>query len=163
MNNYFYFDLETDSLLTYKAKIIQIGFIYQGISKEILVNPQKPIAVQASNVNKIYDDDVKNAPIFSQIAPKLMKILEECDAYVTFNGDSYDLPILALELQRCGYSLPDKISLDVFKMVQMYEGSKKLSDVYLRYTGKTMKGAHQALCDVNGTMEVFNFLQGKNT
>ena len=151
-------DLETTHLEVYKARIVQIGLIYQGQSKTILINPTIPIPPQASNVNHIYDHDVVNAPTFTEVAPKLIKIIEECDCIITYNGDAYDIPILYIEFLRSGIVMPNKISYDVYRMLTMHEGSRKLKDAYRRYMNKELVNAHDAGADCNATFELYNYL-----
>ncbi len=162
MYNYFVFDLETTHLETFKARILQMSFMFKGVQKTFLINPTIEIPQSSSNIHNIYYNDIKNAPKFSELAPKLFKLLNECDAYMTYNGDSFDLNILSHELLRCGLHLPNKVSIDVYKMVQMHEGSKKLKDVYRRYTGEELIGAHDAGADVAGTIKIYEYLTKNN-
>lgn len=72
LNNFIVFDLETTGLYPTKGdKIVEIGATYfeKGEKKEVfqtLVNPECPIPKEASNVHKITDGDVKDAPLIKE-------------------------------------------------------------------------------------------------
>lgn len=161
MNNILYFDLETTGLEVWKEKIVQMAIMYNDGSKCILVNPGISIPEQASYVHKITDEMVKDCPPFSYYAPHIYKLLLKCDAYSGYNIRKFDLPILALEMSRCGYQIPVKPVIDIFEIVNGYEPDKKLGSVYLRYFNEKLEGAHDALHDVKATKRIHEFILKK--
>lgn len=160
-SNWIYLDCETTGLCLHSSRIVQLSLIYKDKEYNLLLNPTIPIPSQSSNVHKIYDKDVRNSQTFADIADRLFKIFNECEGYITYNGDSFDLNILAFEFMRCNLILPNKLSVDVYKMVQMNESSKKLKDVYNRYIGEELKGAHNSIFDTRATKQIHEFLLKK--
>ncbi len=151
-------DLETCSLDICYTGIVQLAINYKGKSQVILLNPEMYIEPQASNVHHIYEDDIKDCPTFKDIAPKLLNMINDCDFIGGYNHSAFDIPILYANFSRVGIQMPKKNLLDVYKMVQMHEGSKKLKDVYRRYTGEELIGAHDAGADVTGTIKIYEYL-----
>ncbi len=152
-------DLETTGLSVYKDRIVQISML-QDINgylrqKTMLFNPGIKISEGAMRVHNITNEMVKDKPPFSYYASMIKNIIEESDVILTYNGTNFDLPLLAFELLRCGYDLPKKVHIDVYSMISELERSKRLSDVYLRYTGSKMEGAHDAGNDTMATWEVY--------
>jgi DNA polymerase-3 subunit epsilon len=156
--NILFLDLETTGLEVHRAKICQLGIIYKDKGKSILVNPGIQIPEGASKIHGIYDHMVKDSPSFEGIAMKLYEIINECDVVCGYNIRKYDWPILYIEFLRCGIELQDKVIIDVYEMIAELEKSKKLKDVYLRMIGKDLKGAHDALNDIQATKDVYDFL-----
>lgn len=155
-------DLESTGLSVWKDRIVQIGMIYQNKTSCLFINPECPIPEQATYIHKITNEMVKDAHHFSYYAPKLYNLFMECDAYGTYNGRKFDIPLLAFEMKRCGFDLPDKPITDVYEMIQDLEKSKKLKDVYLRFLGREMNNnAHRADYDIQCTYELYNQLLNK--
>lgn len=154
-------DLETCSLDIVHTGIVQLATIYQDKSQVILLNPQQPIDPQASNVHHIYQKDIEDCKTFSQIAPVLMKMIEDCDFIGGYNLLAFDIPILYCNFARCGMLMPKKNVIDVFKMIQIHEGSKKLKDVYIRYFNEELKAAHDASADTAACKRIYEELCNK--
>lgn len=152
--NLLYIDLETTGIETHRARIVQIGIIYKGQSKSILVNPTIPIPPEASNIHKIFDSDVKGAPTFSDISNKILTLIEECDCIVGYNSDSFDIPILYTELLRCGKHMPIVPSIDIYQMWLKVEKGRKLSNAYFRFFGENFYNSHSAKNDIEASKKV---------
>lgn len=156
-----FIDLETTALEVQKAKIVQIGLIYLDKSKSILINPTIPIPQEASNIHKITDEMVLNAPTFSELANPILNIIKDCDAIVGYNCRRYDIPILYIEFLRCGIEMPQKPIIDVYEIISDLEKSRKLKDVYLRLVGEKLDGAHSAIEDIKATKKIYEYLLNK--
>lgn len=154
-----FLDIESTGLSVWKDRIIQISLLYidSNIQKQktILINPTIPISEGAQRVHNISDEQVCNVPTFDYYAKSIFDLINKCDVVLTYNGTNFDIPMLAFELLRCGYDLPKKIHIDVYSQISDLERSKRLSDVYLRYTGEKMEGAHDAGIDVLATWRVY--------
>lgn len=157
-------DFETTSVDTELTRIVQIGAIKYNTDgtteeKNVLINPETPIPAEASEVHGITDEMVKDAPKFKQIAKSLREWVKDCD-FITYNGESFDLPVLNAELVRAGLEPIDWEfnSVDVFKLYRhLYPNT--LSDVYKRLTGKEIENAHDAMNDVLATKEILEVLK----
>lgn len=101
-----FIDLETTGVETESDRIVQIGAIKyypDGTTeeKDVLVNPERDIPLEASEVHGITNEMVADAPTFKRISVAFRKWLEGCD-FAHFNGDSFDLPLINAELVRAG-------------------------------------------------------------
>jgi DNA polymerase-3 subunit epsilon len=156
-----FLDLETTGLEVHRAKICQLGLIYKDKRKSIIVNPGISIPESASKVHKIYDHMVVDSPSFKDISEKLLELINDCDIVCGYNCRSFDIPILYIEFLRCGIQMPDKMIIDVYEQVNLFEPSKRLSDVYLRYFNKKLENAHDALSDIQATKDIYEYLLNK--
>jgi DNA polymerase-3 subunit epsilon len=156
-----YIDLETTGLEVQKARICQIGLIYLNKEKSILINPTIHIPQEASNIHKIYDEMVLNSPTFADISKPLYKLILDCDFVIGYNIRKYDWLILYIEFLRIGIELPHKPIIDVYEQVKLFEPTKKLKDVYLRYFNKQLENSHSALEDIIATKKVYEYLLKK--
>ncbi len=121
----------------------------------MLINPGGPIPIESSLVHGIYDTDVKDAPTFAEVAPKLFKFLFDCDLG-GFNSNRFDIPLLAEEFLRAGidFSVEGRNLIDVQVIFHMME-QRNLKAAYKFYCGKSLEDAHEALPDALASLEVF--------
>lgn len=162
-----FFDLETTGVSVTKDRIVQIACIKIDLDgnkeeKKLLINPTIPIPKEASDVHGISDEMVKDAPLFKNISKALYFFFKDCDV-AGYNSDSFDIPLLTEEFARVGINFLDwEYNLvDVLKHERLLH-SNKLADVYKRYTGNDLDGAHDALNDVRATVEIlFHQIEGK--
>lgn len=154
----FVLDLETTGVNTKEARIVEIAFQmwdWEGLKKEYstLINPGISIPAEASGVNKITDEDVKEKPRFAQLAKNLAMGFSNCD----FAGKNvrFDLRILAAEMARANvvWSYLDARVIDADRLEQIGE-PRTLSHLYRKHLGKEPENAHQALADVQMTTEI---------
>ena len=74
------FDLETTGTNIVNDRIVEISVVKlmpngEEIVKTHKINPTIPIPVESSLIHGIYDEDVKDAPTFKNIAKSLAKFL----------------------------------------------------------------------------------------
>jgi DNA polymerase III subunit epsilon len=163
-----FFDLETTGTDIGRDRIVEIAIVkispdgqttmmpsQAGKENRILVNPTVPIPIESSLVHGIYDEDVKSAPTFADLAPKLFKFLFDCDLG-GFNSNRFDIPLLAEEFLRAGidFSIEGRNLVDVQVIFHLME-QRNLKAAYKFYCGKTLDDAHEALPDTLATLEVF--------
>lgn len=149
--NLLFIDLETTGLSISRDRIVEIGLIHNGKAQTIRLNPTIPIDPKASNVHKIYDNDVIDCRKFTDISQKLYSLIMGVDLIVGYNLDSFDIPMLEVEFIRAGLEMPIKPTLDIFKLWKHLEPDQKLSTCYRRFVGKELKDAHSAEADIEGT------------
>ena len=117
------FDLETTGISTNNDRIVQVALIGADadgnpIHHDILVNPQRPIPRDASRVHGIYDQDVRNKPVFKECANELAELMEGA-VIVGHNARKFDMPLLQNEFYRCGISPPKPlVVLDTLEAVR---------------------------------------------
>lgn len=158
-NPIIFFDLETTGINIASDRIVEIAIlkISPGGKEEIKtyrVNPEMPIPAKASEIHGIYDEDVKNAPTFKQIAKHLANFMEGCDIG-GFNSNKFDIPLLAEEFLRAGtdFDMRKRHFVDVQTIFHKME-KRTLSAAYLFYCQKELEGAHGAEADTRATYEV---------
>lgn len=154
-----FFDLETTGVDTMKDRIVEIAVIKlfpngDKETKKYLINPEMPIPKEASDVHGITDGMVKDCPPFSKYAKNLNEYIGDSDLG-GYNSNSFDIPLLVEEFLRCGivFDLKRRNYVDVLN-IEKQVSSRKLGDVYQRYTGKVLDGAHDALIDIDATIEI---------
>ncbi|MBT29165.1 MAG: DNA polymerase III subunit epsilon [Thalassobius sp.] len=155
------FDLETTGINIVKDRIVEISIVKVMPSgeKEIKtkrVNPTIPIPAESSMIHGIYDEDIKDAPTFKQIAKEIAKFLEGCDL-AGFNVLKFDIPMLAEELLRAGvdFDTKNRKIVDSQKIFHMME-PRTLHAAYKFYCDKDLENAHSAEADTLATYDVLD-------
>lgn len=156
------FDLETTGLDLVNDRIIQISYIkiYPEGKEErnnIFVNPGKPIPQDVTALTGISDDDVKDSPLFKDIAVKLSENFRNCD-FAGFNSNHFDLPMLAEEFLRAGidFDFSRCRLIDAQTIFHKME-RRNLAAAYKFYCGRKMEedfSAHRADEDTEATYRV---------
>ena len=154
-----FFDLETTGINIAKDRIVEISVlkVYPNGKEEqktIRVNPGMHIPEEASAIHGIYDEDVKDAPMFKHIARELAHYIEGCDLG-GLNSYRFDIPVLAEEFLRAGVDidLSRRKFVDVQVIFHKLE-QRTLSAAYKFYCGKNLEDAHTAAADTQATYEV---------
>ena len=156
------FDLETTGLDLVKDRIIQISYIkvFPDGKEERgneLINPEKSIEPIITQLTGISDDDVKDKPIFKQLAPQLCEKFSGCD-FAGFNSNHFDIPLLAEEFLRAGvdFDFSKCHMIDACTIFKKME-RRNLSAAYKFYCGRKMEEdfeAHRADQDTEATYRV---------
>ena len=156
------FDLETTGLDLVKDRIIQISYIkvFPDGREERgneLINPEKPIEPIITQLTGISDDDVKDKPVFRQLAAQLSEKFTGCD-FAGFNSNHFDIPLLAEEFLRAGVDIDfSKCRLiDACSIFRKME-RRNLAAAYKFYCGRKMEEdfeAHRADQDTEATYRV---------
>ena len=163
-----FFDLETTGLNIASDRIVELSYykVFPNGSSEGKTFRVKPVQMmlghevqlhiseEASAVHGIYDEDLVDCPTFKQIAPELVRVLEDADL-AGYNSNHFDLPLLAEEMMRAGVNidLKGKKMVDVFTIFQRQE-PRNLVAAYKFYCGKDLTNAHSADADTMATYEV---------
>ena len=154
-----FFDLETTGTNVSKDKIIELAFVKLNLNGEketkiTRINPLIPIPAETSLIHGIYDDDVKDAPPFKNIAKELAKFLEGCDL-AGYNIIRFDVPMLVEEFLRAGveFDVSKRKLIDAQKIFHLME-KRTLSAAYKFYCNKDLNDAHSAEADTNATLEI---------
>ena len=154
-----FFDLETTGTDITKDRIVEICYIkVTPDGKEVeytkRINPGMHIPETASAVHGIYDEDVKDCPMFKDVAREIANEFEGCDI-AGFNSNRFDLPLLAEEFLRAqvDIDLTRMKAIDVQVLYHKRE-PRTLSAAYKFYCGKVLEDAHSALADTRATYEV---------
>lgn len=159
-NEYLSIDIEATGLDLGRDEIVQIALVSSdGKSYSSYVKPTVPISPDAEEIHKISILDLKDAPSFSEVAPRIIKILNAYKNIIMFNA-TFDFSILSRQLKECGFEL----SLSDKNLIDPYAIHKKLNrcnleSLYKLYTGEIMEGAHDAKVDAIATLQIFQKMQ----
>ena len=158
-----FFDLETTGVNIQSDRIVEICIakLSPGGEMEVKtrrVNPEKHIPSEVSEIHGIYDDDVKDMPIFNSIASSFFLYLENCDL-AGYNVIRFDIPLLTEEFKRAGLDF-DLTGRNIIDMQSIYHKRepRTLSAAYKFFCGKELENAHSAEADVIASIDV---LQGQ--
>ncbi|MDR0725605.1 MAG: 3'-5' exonuclease [Prevotellaceae bacterium] len=153
------FDLETTGLNLTADRIVEISAIkiHSDGSEEIKtrrINPGMPIPAESTAIHKITDEDVKDCPMFGNIAKSLAAYIEGCDL-VGYNLLKFDIPLLAEEFLRAGVNIDfRKVKIiDVQNIFHKME-QRTLVAAYKFYCNKILEDAHNAEADTKATYEI---------
>ena len=158
-NPIIFFDLETTGVNITRDKIVEISYIKvypngEEEEKTMRVNPGCHIPEEATAVHHITDEDVKDAPLFKDIAKNLAKVFEGCDI-AGFNSNRFDIPLLAEEFLNAGIAIDfaKRKFVDVQTIFHKME-QRTLVAAYKFYCDKDLTEAHSASADTRATYEV---------
>lgn len=155
-----FFDVETTGLNVLRDRILQIAIIkYFKDRKEpetlkMLINPGIPISEESMKVHGITPADVASKPTFKQVAGKLFDFIGDADL-AGYNSNRFDIPMLMEEFYRAGYdfNIDHRRLIDVQRLFYKME-PRTLRAAYKFYCGKELTDAHDALADVQATVDV---------
>lgn len=154
-----FFDLETTGINITHDRIVEISFLKvhpngKEEMKSRRINPEMPIPPQATAIHGITDEDVKDCPIFKQVARSLAEQLEGCDL-AGFNSSRFDVPMLAEEFLRAGvdFDMSKRKFVDV-QIIFHKKEQRTLEAAYAFYCNKKLEDAHSAEADTRATYEV---------
>jgi DNA polymerase-3 subunit epsilon len=154
-----FFDLETTGLNVAKDRIIEISILKvhpngSSESKTWQVNPDYPIAPEASEVHGYTNEDLKDKPLFKQVAKEISRYLDNCDLS-GYNALKFDIPLLVEEFLRAevDFEVKNRRLIDVQNIFMKME-QRTLSAASKFYLGKPLEDAHSAEADTAATYEI---------
>lgn len=156
---YVVLDLETTGL-SYKAdRIVEIAAAkyHNGIEQEFsdhLVNPGIPIPMTVTMITGIYDFDIQNAPVLSELLPDLLAFIG--DLPIVAHNAPFDRSFLQEATKAAGISFNNKWidTLPLARKAFPSAGSYKLEDLK-SYLSIPVDQSHRALPDVRATAALF--------
>ena len=160
------FDLETTGLDLSKDSIIQISYIKAGldgseVSRNIFINPGRPIPALIQELTSITDEMVKTAPKFKDIAKELEREFAGCDS-AGYNSNKFDIPMLAEEFLRSGIDFDfSKVRLIDASVIFRKMERRNLAAAYKFYCGRKLEDDFQAHLADQDTMATWKVLQGE--
>lgn len=167
------FDFETTGLNPETDFIVQIGLVkfnsttYEKLEmRKYYILPNNgdfEVSPEAQAIHGITKEFlIENGKNFKEVWPEVSAFIGNCDM-LSYNGNHFDVPFLYNTLIKNGleFDFEHRHFYDAL-VVERKRHSNKLEDVYKRYTGKTLDDAHDALADVNATVDIFN-LQRQDT
>tara|TARA_B110000091_G_C13786453_1_gene463555 strand:+ start:654 stop:1481 length:828 start_codon:yes stop_codon:yes gene_type:complete len=154
-----FFDLETTGVNIASDRIVEMSILKvfpngNKESKTWLVNPERDIPKESSDIHGISNERVALEPTFKELAASVNEMIEGCDL-AGFNSNRFDIPLLAEELMRAeiDFDMKDRQAIDVQVIFHKKE-QRTLGAGYQFYCGKELEGAHGAEADTNATYEI---------
>lgn len=135
--------LEVDGTATHRTRLIHPG--------------AENLPLKRTDVHRITDEMLADAPSFAKIARSLMKMLEGCDIG-TYNGGRYDIPLLWAEFYRAGITWDTTafLHVDVSRLWSKME-PRSLGDAQRRFMGvEPDENLHDAGVDSDVTRQVLD-------
>jgi len=121
---------------------------------DFLINPGIPIPEEASKINKITDETVKDKPSFAATWPKIAAVFDETKAAIAHNAP-FDYSVLQFELARANLKHRFPAMLDTIGLYRAEFGyDPRLTDLYEHVMKKKLKQEHRAGSDVAALVEI---------
>ncbi len=164
IDDYVVFDLETTGVSKTKDQIVEIGAIKVKDGKVVdelsmFVNPNIPIPPEASAVNNITDDMVKNAPKKKEAMETFVNFIGE-SVLVGHNISGFDMAFIWRDCEEVFGKIPNNDYIDTLRLARMVlpkNGSHKLTTL-AEYYNIPIVDAHRATGDCRMTKAVFEKL-----
>jgi DNA polymerase III epsilon subunit family exonuclease len=123
-----------------------------------LVNPQRPVSRGAYAVHGIGEDELREAPPFSEVVDDVVSLLEGA-VFVGHNAP-FDLGFLSKELSLSRTVFSPKVALDTLRLArkQYVSSSYSLNHLARSLNVRVVGRAHRAMVDVLLTRGVFRRL-----
>lgn len=167
--DYVIFDLETTGISCKSDEVIEISAI-KVINHEVvdefttLVNPMRPIPYYASQVNGIYDDMVKNSPVFEDALKNFLDFAGDL-ILVGHNIHSFDMKFIMRDARKFWNKTVANDYIDTLSLARQCLpelSNYKLVDLAKHY-GISSEGAHRALNDCRMNQKVYECLANEST
>ena len=153
------FDIESTGINPRTDRIVELAIIKlmpDGTQTMhcLRINPEMPIPAEVTALHGISDADVKDCPIFKDVASKLFIIFDGCDL-AGYNLLRFDIPMLIEEFRRASlnFILEGRRVLDAQRIYHKRE-PRDLTAALAFYCNETHTGAHGAKDDTIATLRV---------
>ncbi len=147
------------------GRIIEIGIVKirnKTVVSEYstLVNPEQRIDKYVSKLTGITDNDLKNAPLFSEVAKEIIEFLG--DAFFVAHNATFDYTYLRTELRKLGieYTADQYCTIDMSRILFPDQDSYSLGKL-CRSLKLDVEDRHRALGDAQTTATLFLKLLGE--
>lgn len=156
-----FLDVETTGLHVLRDRIIQLACIKlhadgspdQTWSK--LINPEMTVSPEAISVHGITQEQLEKEPTFQHYAQEIFAFIGDADLG-GYNCARFDIPMLMEEFARAGinFIIDQRRIIDVQRIFYKME-PRTLKAAYQFYCNQELINAHDALVDVQATIDVF--------
>ncbi len=154
-----FFDLESTGVNVASDRIVEISILKASPDgtedvKTLKIKPLIPIPLESSLIHGIYDEDVKDAPTFKEVAQEIIDFIGDADL-AGYNSNKFDIPMLMEEFLRVGinFDIENRKFVDVQNIFHQME-QRTLKAAYRFYCDKDIVNAHSAEADIRATYEV---------
>jgi DNA polymerase-3 subunit epsilon len=156
-----FIDLETTGVNVGSDRIVEIALLkifppdaQKKEAKRYLINPTIPIPAATTKLHHITNEDVKDMPVFAQVANDVRLFITGCDL-AGYNSNKFDIPLLLEEFTRANvnFDFSSCKLIDVQNIFHKLE-QRTLAAAYKFYCNKDLTNAHTAEADTLATFEV---------
>lgn len=154
-----FFDLETTGLKAQNDRIVEISAVkvYPDGKEEyktVRVNPGIPIPEDAVKIHGITDEDVKNCPLFADVAESLYEFFGNCHLS-GFSIRNFDTSILQWEFEQAGFDfdLHGRAIIDTKTIFNINE-PRDLPSAVRFYCEKDIENHHNAMADTKSSIDI---------
>jgi len=117
------FDVETTGLSAAKHRVIEIGAVKiragRIVARQVwLINPNQPIPYATTRVHGLTDEDVSEAPSFTEVYPEFVAFVK--GTILVAHNASFDVRFMAHEAHRNALSFPPEPVLDNLRLVRKW-------------------------------------------
>ena len=168
--NFIGIDLETTGLDLSRDRIVQFAAVCKGLESICVnINPECVIPKEASEVHKLTNESVKDAPTLrdslSTVMGAVALSLQPQNALVGYRIRQFDWPMLQVQLAELGHIGPTPMIVDVYDLMcwQHRDLSKRRLVDMADFYGVPYEGdAHNALADITATMALLEAFRQKH-
>jgi DNA polymerase-3 subunit epsilon len=152
-------DLETTTMHPASARIVEMTLaaldddlkVQRSFTQRL--NPGTPIPEAATKVHGIRDQDVHEAPTFSEVAARVQGFLRGA-TLIAYNGRRFDVPVLHRNLREAGQpGIRGNPILDPY-LLFTEDAPRTLTAACQYYLGVPHPNAHQSAADVQAMLDV---------
>jgi DNA polymerase-3 subunit epsilon len=154
-----FFDIEATGISPRADRIIDLAVVTihtngEESTHQWRINPGVPIPPETTAIHGITDDDVKESPLFADVADEIFDIFNPCDL-AGYNNTRFDIPMLIEELARANvlFNMEDRRIVDIQRIYHRRE-PRDLTAALSYFAGEEHTDAHGALPDVIATIKV---------
>lgn len=157
-------DVETTGLGKYPdTGIVQLSLINMKgqCLLSVLLNPEIPIPLEASNIHGISNRDVSECPKFSDIAPALSILLK--DKNVIAYNVKFDITLLVSTYKGLGLPVPyfkEECCMEEYAKYAGEWNHKHGNYKFKKLPSLAYGKAHDSLCDCLSTLELIKIMAG---
>ena len=159
-------DIETTGGRANRDKITEIAIIKHDGEKiidsyETLINPERTIPYNITQITGINDEMVMDAPKFYEVAKKIVEMTE--DAVFVAHNVRFDYTFLREEFRRLGYTFTRKQLCTVRLTRKTFPGLRSYSlGNLIRHFGIEVKQRHRAMADTKATVQLLEMALSEN-
>ncbi|MCB0639830.1 MAG: GIY-YIG nuclease family protein [Lewinella sp.] len=160
-------DLETTGGRPARDRVMEVGIVLFEDGRitgtySSLINPETYIPGGISEMTKIYQDDVKDAPLFHQVAREIVEYTQ--DRIFVAHNVRFDYGFLREEFSRLGYTFSRKQLCTVRLSRKAFPGLPSYSlENLIHHFGIPTEARHRALADALATTELLQRILEKET
>lgn len=167
--NFIGIDLETTGLDLSRDRIVQFAAVCKGLESICVnINPECVIPKEASEVHKLTNESLKDAPTLRDALPTVMGAvalsLQPQNVLVGYRIRQYDWPLLQAQLAELGHIGPTPMMVDVYDLVCWEHrnlAKRRLVDMAAFYGVEFEGDAHNALADITATMALLEAFRAR--